>query len=112
MKDSGTLVPVSSEWDKEKSWRDAFGNEEDLAVLLACVFEAVTEQMHDARLQGGRWKCGSQGVWNTVEAIRDGDHDVGDSAGLEVLEDLQPEFCSLGVLDPYPRAAIESRRSR
>ena len=76
---------------------------EGLAVLPACVFEAVTDQMDDARLQGRGRKCRAQGLWNTLETIGDGDQDVPDSAGLEVVEHLQPEFSSLGVLDPDPQ---------
>ena len=63
---------------------------ERLAVLPACVFEAVTDQMDDARLKGGRRKCDSQGLWSVLEAIGDGDQDVPDSGSLEVAKDLQP----------------------
>ena len=76
---------------------------ENLAVLPARVLEAVADLMDDACLPGRRRECRSEGLWNALEAIGDGDQDVPDPAGLEVVDDLQPELRALGVLNPDPQ---------
>ena len=59
--------------------------------------------MHDARLQRRGRERRAQRLWNAFEAIGDGDQDVPDPAGLEVVEDLQPKLRALGILDPDPQ---------
>ena len=45
----------------------------------------VTDQVHNAGLQGRGRKCRSEGLRNALETIGDGDQDVADSAGLQVV---------------------------
>ena len=73
-----------------------------LAILPTGVVEAVANQMHDAGLQRGRREHRGQGLGHALQAVGDGDQDVSDAAGLEIVEDLHPELGALGVLDPQP----------
>lgn len=56
--------------------------------------------MDDAGLQGGRRKHGYQCLGHALQAVGDGDQDVGHATGLQVVEDLHPGLGALGALDP------------
>ena len=56
--------------------------------------------MHAAGLQRGGGKYHAQSLGHAIHAVGDDDQDVGDTARLDVVEDLHPELGALDVLDP------------
>ncbi|MCY1529164.1 hypothetical protein D9M68_642970 [compost metagenome] len=56
--------------------------------------------MHDARLQRGGRIHRRQRFGHAPQAVGDGNEDVIDPAGLQVVEHLHPELGTLGALDP------------
>jgi hypothetical protein len=70
-----------------------------LAVLPTRKVQAFADQVHDAGLQRSGREHRRQRLGNALEAVGDGDYDVGHAACLEVVEHLHPEVGSLVVLD-------------
>lgn len=73
-----------------------------LAVLVAGVFQTVTDQVHDARLHGGARVSRANRFGQPLQPVNDRDQDVLATAGLEFVEHLEPELRALGLLDPQP----------
>lgn len=73
---------------------------EDLEAHPAQMIEAVADQMQDADLERLDRKQCCEGIASALKSFGEGDQDIANHAGFEILEDLQPEFDSLGGLDP------------
>ena len=73
------------------------------AIFPARKIQAVTNQVHDACLKRGSLVRSAKGLRNSLQAIGDGDQNIFNTACLEVVEDLEPEFGALCVLDPQPQ---------
>ena len=56
--------------------------------------------MHDASLHDGLREHRCDGLGEALEPVDDGDQDIVDAAGLELVDDLKPELGAFGLLDP------------
>lgn len=62
------------------------GRGQRFAVFPARIVQAVADQVNNASLQGRGREHRAQGLRYALEAVRDGNQDVGHAAGLEVVE--------------------------
>jgi len=60
----------------------------------------MADEMNDAGLNDGLRKNGIDGFRKTLQAVDDGDENVLSTAGLQFVDDAQPEFGALGLFDP------------
>src|SRR5215471_6081134 len=77
--------------------------------------QAVADQVDDAGLHHGLRIDRGDRLGKAFEPVDDGDEDVVDAARLELVDDLEPEFGPLGLLDPQPQnvlIAIRIERER
>ena len=81
-----------------------------LAVFPTGVIQTVADQVHDAGLQRGRRKHRRQRLGHALQAIGDGDQDVGHAPGLQIVEDLHPELGAFGAFDPQPENVARAVR--
>ena len=72
-----------------------------LALAPRDVFEAVADQVHDARLHDGLGEDRLDRLREALQAVDAADQDVCDAALLELGEDLHPELRALGLLKPH-----------
>lgn len=56
--------------------------------------------MRDACLNQGLGEHRRDRLGKTLETVDDRDQDIVDASGLELVDDLEPELCALGLLDP------------
>jgi len=71
-----------------------------LAILPGHEGQAVADQMYDAGLDDHRFgKDAVDRLGKPLQAVDDGDQDVGDAAGPQIVHDLEPEFGAFGLLD-------------
>ena len=70
------------------------------ALLPAGILQAVADQVHDAGLQRRGRKHRLQRLGNPLEAIGHGNQDIGHAPVAQIVENLHPETCTFGVLDP------------
>ena len=80
--------------DRAQRLRDA------LAILPGGKIHRMADQVDDASLNDGLRENGINGLRKALQAVDDGDENVLDSAGLELVDDAQPEFGALGLFDP------------
>ena len=80
--------------DRAQGLRDA------LAILPGSKIHRMADEVDDAGLHDSLRKNGVNGLWKTLQAIHDGDQNVLGAAGLELVDDAQPEFGALGLFDP------------
>jgi hypothetical protein len=62
------------------------------------------------RLNRGLWKDRPDRLRKTLQAVDDGDQDILDAAGLQIVHDLEPEFGALRRLDPEPKDVLRPVR--
>lgn len=62
--------------------------------------ERMADEMHDASLNDGLGKDGVDRLGKALQAVDDGDQDVGDAAVLQFVHDTQPELGAFRLLDP------------
>jgi hypothetical protein len=55
-----------------------------------------------------RGKTASIASGKTLQAVDNGNQDVADAAGLQLVHHLEPEFGALGRLDPEPENVLRS----
>ena len=60
----------------------------------------MTDEVDDAGLHHGLRKHGIDGFRKALQAIDDRDQNVLGPAGLQFVDDAQPEFGAFGLLDP------------
>jgi hypothetical protein len=58
------------------------------------------DQVDDAGLNDGLGEHGIDCLREALQAIDDGDQNVLGSAGLQLVDDAQPEFGAFGLFDP------------
>ena len=75
---------------------------EQLPLFPIRKIETVPNEMDDARLQRRRGIDGREGVAHAFQAVGDRDEDALAAAGLQIGEDLHPEFRAFGLLNPEP----------
>ena len=71
-----------------------------LAILPGSKIHRMADQVNDAGLLDTLRKNCINGLWKALQAIHDGDQNVLGAAGLEFVDDAQPEFGALGLFDP------------
>src|ERR1700747_2986904 len=76
---------------------------DDLAVFPRHEGQRIADQMNDAGLHYGLREDRADRLGKTFEPVDNRDQDVIDAPGLELVHDLEPEFCALGLLDPQPQ---------
>ena len=60
----------------------------------------MTDEMDDASLNDGLRKNRIDGFRKALQAIDHGDENILGAAGLQLVDDAQPEFGAFGLLDP------------
>ena len=67
--------------------------------------------MDDAGLDHRHRERRLDGFGEALEAVAARDQDVLHASGLELVDDLQPKFRALGLLDPEPQDFLAARQS-
>src|SRR5580704_5431617 len=78
------------------------GGQDRLAVLPRHKRQAVADQVHDAGLHDRLRINRGDRLGKALESIHHGDQDVVDTARLELVDHLEPEFGAFALFDPQP----------
>ena len=68
----------------------------------------MTQQVDDAGLHRRLREDGEDRLWEAFQPVDDGDQDVLDAAGLQLVHHHEPEFGALGRLDPELENVLRS----
>ena len=71
-----------------------------LAILPGGKIHGMADQMNDAGLNDCLRENGINGLGKTLQAVDHGDENVLGPAGLQLIDNAQPEFGALGLFDP------------
>lgn len=66
----------------------------------------MADQINDAGLDDRLRKDGGDRLGKSLQAVDDGDQNVGDAAVLQLVHDAQPELGPFGLLDPMPSISL------
>ncbi len=70
----------------------------------------MADQVHDAGLDDRLGEDGVDRLGEALQAVDDGDQDVGDAAVLQFVHDAEPELGALGLLDPDAENLVRAVR--